>query len=250
MFTGDADERTLPPTERRRREAKQRGDVARSPEVTAAAMLVMASGTFWYLAPLWLKSLSDMMRSAVTTPSPDMITVDSIAEAGQAIAWRLVQLVGPIALVAFFGAFLSNFVQVGWNWTPSRLSPRPNWGFGNPLQRAVQAGWRLLQTAVLGLVCWRFWASHKAIIAGVGQGEILSLLVVPSRLLGELCFQLSLAMSVMAIGDYLVRFWRHEQSLKMTIEERRREMEEEMVDARLRKRPATPPKPISEIERI
>lgn len=252
MFSDDSADRILPPTERRRREARQKGIVARSPEITASALLVMSSGTFWYLAPYWLNSLSALMRASLTAPVATSLTPASVAEMSRTIAWMLAQLAGPIVLVALGGAVASNLVQAGWIWMPTELSPRIRWGFGTPLQRIAQMGWRMLQTVALGLVCWRFWHVHKSVIAGIGQGELISLLVVPSRLLGELCFQLSLAMSFMAICDYLARFWRHEQNLKMTIEERRREMEEEAVDPRLRQRQqqAAPTRPLSDIERV
>lgn len=215
-----------------------------------ALVMVMSSGTFWYLAPQWFQTLAAMMKSAIASPTLSALGQESIPQFCQSIGWTLFELVGPIAIVAVSGAVLSNMVQAGWIWTPAQLSPRTHWGFGNPLQRAAHAVWRCLEATVLALICWRFWSCHQQVIASLGQGELLPMLVIPSKLLGELCFQLSLAISFMSVGDYFVRFWRNEQSLKMTFEERRRELQEDAVDPRFRQARQKPTGRLAEIERL
>ena len=64
------------------------------------------------------------------------------------------------------------------------------------------------------------------------------MLIRSAQLIGELCVQLSACLVLLALVDYGFRFWRHEQGLKMTIEERRREQQDDQVDPRIKQRRA------------
>ena len=62
-------ERTEQPTERRRREAREHGQVARSREFEATAVLLMATVTMMVGAPVIVRTARGLMQFALTAPA-------------------------------------------------------------------------------------------------------------------------------------------------------------------------------------
>ncbi len=256
MFSDDLADRTLPPTERHRREARNRGEVARSAELTAALILLTASGVLWFLAPACIKMLVVFMRSTLTAPVPPSLTIASTGELAQRVVWGLGATLWPIVLVLFVGGMAASWIQTGWLWLPTAIVPRFR---QSPLISCGRVGvalGRLLQLAVLALVTWRFLLTSGLQLRSVGLDEPMAMLVRPARMLGELCLQLSLSLVLFALVDYGVRFWRHEQRLKMTVEERRREQKDDGPNPSIKQRRArgvehaAPPLSLAEIDAI
>ena len=65
MSTDEFGERTEQPTERRRTQARGRGNVARSVDLTAAGLLLGAAVAFYMLAIPLCRTLADMTRGMI-----------------------------------------------------------------------------------------------------------------------------------------------------------------------------------------
>ena len=238
MFSHDDADRTLPPTERRRREARSRGEVARSAELTSAVTLLGASTVFWWLAPSWAAEIVGLIRDALTTTPTLSLTGSEIAILTRQMGQVFATILLPAGLVVFTGGFIANLTQIGWIWTPSALAPRfrPKRLFS--WERCSESAGLMLRLGLLFGLTWWFVCSRLRQLFSLGSGEPAAMFVSMARLLGELCVQLSICLVLLAIIDYGFRYWRHEQRLKMTLEERRREQKEDDVDPRIKQRRA------------
>jgi flagellar biosynthetic protein FlhB len=234
MLNDDFSDRMLPPTERRRREARQRGEIARSPELTAAAILFAASGVLWTLAPFVTTSLVHLLRTAITSSPPVSLTLASTSELSQIVFRMMATILGPIFLAMLICGILANVTQTGWVWSPTGILPRLRFGSLFSWDRLAQVLGRLCLVAILFGVTWRFLTTHAMQLGSLGLDETPSMLVQPARMLGELCLQLSFSLVLFAFVDYGVRYWRQEQRLKMTVEERRQEQRDESGDPRIK----------------
>ena len=237
MFDQDAD-RTLPPTERRRREARSRGEVARSPELTSAVTLLAASAVIWWLAPGWATSLVELMRDSLRTPPTTVVNVPFVAVLTQRIGQLLATVLLTAGLIVCVTALAANIAQTGWIWMPTAIVPR--WRFRGLVswERCLEStGW-IVRMCLLASVVWFFTSSRQSQFLALALGEPPVILIRSAQLIGELCIQLAACLLLFAVVDYGFRFWRHEQGLKMTIEERRREQQDDQVDPRIRQRRA------------
>jgi flagellar biosynthesis protein FlhB len=237
MFDQDAD-RTLPPTERRRRDARSRGEVAQSSELTAAITLLAGSAVIGWLAPGWATSLVELMRDSLRTPQTSIATVPFVTVLSQ----RIGQLFGTIllsaGLIVCVSALAANIVQTGWIWMPTAIAPR--WRFRGLFswERCLEStGW-ILRLCLLVSVAWIFASNRQSRFLTLSVGDPAAMLIRSAQLIGELCVQLAGCMVLLAVFDYGFRFWRHEQGLKMTVEERRREQLDDQVDPRIKQRRA------------
>ena len=237
MFDQDAD-RTLPPTERHRREARLRGEVARSPEFASAITLLAGSALLCWLAPGWATQLAELTRESLRTPQTSGLSIPFVTVLTQ----RIGQVLGTIGLVASVvvcaSVLVANVAQAGWIWMPAAIAPRWRFRGLTSWERCLEsAGW-ILRTLLVTCVGWFFVSSRQSQLLALAMGEPTVIFVRSAQLIGELFLQLSIGLLVFAVVDYGFRFWQHEQRLKMTVEERRREQLDDQVDPRIKQRRA------------
>ena len=257
MFSQDDDNRTLPPTERRRREARARGEVVRSAELTSALGLLIASLGFWWFAPGWATDLAAMMRRGLTSATTSQLTLAGANELLGQTGKMLVLMLVPMASLLVVCFALANLAQTGWLWNPSAIIPRLR--FRGPLswERVAEIGQLTLRISVLSGVGFLFVRQRTLDFLSLGFSEPGGWLIRAAGLISELCIQLSVCLVAMGLMDYGFRYWRHEQRLRMSVDERRREQQEDEIDPAIKRRrsaarqqPVAAAQPIEPVESL
>ena len=238
MFSPDSADRTLPPTERRRREARARGDVVRSGEFTTAVTLLAISLTFRWLAPALSAEIGSFTQRALKAGPVLSATVPDMTQLIRQSGHSLMLLIAPLILVALIATALANLIQTGWVWVPALAIPQGRLRTLLSWDRFANTVGVTLRLGLLATVAWYFLLSRFSQVLALGQGEFSTLLMTSTNLIGELLIQLSVCLIVIASADYLFQFWRREQRLKMTIEERRQEQKDDQIDPELKRRRA------------
>lgn len=234
MLSHDSADRTLPPTERHRRAARVRGDVARSSDLTIASQFLVFSFLMWFLASSSANQLASLMKRSLTLQPPTAIDIS----AGNAFVAHIFQMtaviVAPIALTLIGSGLIANLAQTGWLWIPGAVLPRFRQSTILSSRRSIEAIGRILRLCMLSVVAYHYISIHAGQFRALATAEPLTLLSLLANMFGELCIQLSFCLIVFSLVDYGIRYWRHEQSLKMTAEERRSEQRDQEVDPRIK----------------
>ncbi len=229
--SGDREDRTESPTDRRREETRERGSVPRSADLSAAALAASISLALYALADSIQTGLADLLRQCLD--DAPWVRLDPIAVYSH--FWRLAlaagQIVLPLMATLLAGILAANFAQVGFQITPmaiqpewSRVNPLSGWGRIFSMQGAVKVGVSLLKLGILGAVAYSFINGRlEQFMSGAGFAPT-QLAALLSEALVSLSFQLALALGVIAMLDYGYRLWDFEQNLKMTKQELREEM--------------------------
>lgn len=228
----DFADRTLPPTDRRRREARLRGETARSRDLSTALLLIAASGSLWFLAAQSLNGFVPPLRQALTRQPPNSLSIPGIAETLSDLARVAAVSSGPILLTIVLAAALGQLIQTGWLWAAARIQPRFQWRPVLAWHSFQAAAFSLAKLSAVGFVLWRFVVVHSPVLRNLGQGETAEMLVQPARIAGEFTFHVAAVLLIISLVDYGLQYWRHELSLRMTVEERRREQREDQRDPR------------------
>jgi flagellar biosynthetic protein FlhB len=226
-------ERTEDPSPRRLQEARERGQVPRSRELTSFAAMVGGSAALVAIGGSLAGDLSQMMRHALVVDPQSLRDPDSMLGALGAACMS-----GLTVLLPLFGALiglvlLASLVLGGWNFSPqamapdfNRLSPLAGLKRLFGLRGASELGKALLKCAVVGGVCaaivsWTFRdvlaLAHMAPRAAIGRGAGLV-----SWSFVWLCASLALV----AIVDVPLQLFQFKQSLRMTRQELRDEAKE------------------------
>jgi len=224
----DRGEKTEPPTPRRRQEAREHGQVARSQDLPAAVMLLGTVLAFKVLGPSMLHDLIIACRRifSATIYRPQ----DVVELAGPAIQ-GLAAVAVPLLSIAAALAVLGNIVQVGWlvSWWPlkpdlNRLNPISGLARLFDLQALVRL---LMSMAKMALVCAVAVLTILQFEDDILYTARLGVWPLAARS-GHIAFVLAVRMAgvllVLALIDYGWQKWRFEQELRMTREEVKEEL--------------------------
>lgn len=243
MASNDSGDRTQRPTERRRREARARGDVARSSDIVSSLVLLIAAAGLWWLGPAMQAHLAKLMAISLSAAPPSSLSETDVAARLTDMALQLSLTALPILLLIVFVAAVSNLLQTGFLWVPTAVLPQadrvnPANGFGRLASMNAWLGplWGFLKLAILCGTLIAYVQTNLASSGPLVQGTPLALFSRSVQLLGGLALTLSLVLLIMAVANYAYHFWQNERRLMMTIEEVRREQREDEVDPRIKQR--------------
>lgn len=223
----DLGEKTEMPSARRLREARGRGQIAKSQDLGSAidlaggfiALMVLGGSIVAGLSGL-LRYLLDDRTSGVAT---DMAALDGALRLSGV---RLVTIAGPFLLVMCVVSFFGQFVQVGWLFTLQPLQPKldrlnPMSGLSRLFSRrnAVKTLAGVLKMSISGTIGVLIVCSHTAEIASLSRLGAAAAFMLMGRIVADLCIWMLAVMLVLGIVDYVFQRWQHTRDLKMTKQE-------------------------------
>ena len=227
-------EKTEKATPKRVKDARERGQVPSSRDLTVAAGTLAAAGALAAGGGLVIHRLTGAITETLSTFDVRAHSEITAATLGPLVTMggTLVALsVGPIALAAAAGSALTSLSSTGFNFSVKalqvkweRLSPSNGLQRLTPKRAGIDTLKALITCAVLGFIAWhtgRDLAADSIALAWGTPGAAGSRVwAVASRLLWQAAFAL------LAIGaiDYGIQWWRLRSSLKMTRQEVRDEL--------------------------
>lgn len=239
----DRGERTEQPTGKRLAEAREKGQVARSPEVGTAMTLLAAAGFLTWAGPTWVEAFITLIPVGLLEMRPGPWEVADALDFGRRTLGRFVGLVAPPVLTIAVFAVLVNLLQVGFVVSTQSLSP--NWARLNPVQglsrlfgsRAlVDLAKAPLKLVILGGVAYLTLRPEiMRMMNGAGQ-EPASTVSAFATLALTLLWRLGTAHALLAVADYAYQRWSHLRSLRMTREEVKEETRQTEGDPVIRAR--------------
>lgn len=222
------EERTEQPTAKRRREARDKGQVARSPDLSSAVVLGTGFIALVLISGEMATTASGVMThvfSLLSRPR-NVISGAGLKSLEGLMLTALLKTVAPIALICMATGILLSVLQVGLRLTPkaarpdiSRLNPR------NGIKRLIgtQALFELAKSIVKLLVVGGFVAlalvpdiKHLGASVGTPPGALVKLL--RSSIL-SIALHVVAAYLLIGLIDYFWQRYQNEKSLKMTKQE-------------------------------
>jgi flagellar biosynthetic protein FlhB len=228
-----SDDKTEAPTPRRRMEARNQGNIARSPDLTAAGILIgMILLLSWYgtgvmsaLERVTRQMLGSGSIGVLDTSNLAPLIVSSLATVGKAMA--------PIFAGLLLIGIVANMVQVGLVFNTKRLKPNlaalnPTRGLKKLFGKNSRTGFMLLMSLVkMALVCLvAYSAIHDRlpIILTIQQLDYMQIFALGAELIYQIGIRLGVLLLILAILDYMYQKWKHERDLRMTKQEVKDEM--------------------------
>ena len=228
-------EKEFDPTPQRIEKFRKEGKIAQSKDVGSAAQLYMALLAFGFLGEDLINALFVSTRWTIEHVLQDGMDTISI----RGLTYRLLMFVGPptasICLLLGLAAITAGFAQTKFNWTLDALTPK--WEKLNPLSRLTQLfgpkklGMNvLLSTAKItlgALVIGLIFMAGLPTMAGLALSPIQAAELFVYKNLYLMLIATTGVLTLMAVPDYI---WQRKQlmdQLKMTMEEFKRDQEEQ-----------------------
>lgn len=220
----DLGERTELPTERRRSEARQRGQVARSIELSAAVILSAAVAVILIFAEAMLRGLALLTRRLLSEESLGAgLTVDSLRPDVLAGGWEALRLAAPLMLAMVLVALASGLGQVGFIITTEPLVPKWNklnfiTNFSKLLNKRalVKGAIDLFKLSLILTVVVLVVRSHYAELAALSNLGLLAASAEGARICRDVAMWVLLVLLIMGIVDYSYQRWQLTRDLRMT----------------------------------
>ncbi|MCL2304265.1 MAG: flagellar biosynthesis protein FlhB [Planctomycetaceae bacterium] len=225
-------DKTHEPTPRRREQAREEGNVAKSQDLASALILLAAV----VLLMTQGKAICTELY-AFTEKNLSGETFLYVADQNDLVSYfiavilRFTWLLSLFFLLLVAAAILVNLAQVGFLWLPNKLAFKPSHldpikGFGRIF--SMQSVVRLVMGIVKITIC--AMVAFFAVIKDIDQ--ILGLIELSDGQISMFLFQtilwvalkMAVALVILAILDYLYQKWKYERDLRMTTQEIREEM--------------------------
>jgi len=236
--------RTEEPTPRRREDARERGQIAFSSELTAAAVVMAGAAFLLLLGPETGSRLLDAFRGDLAKPVTELDVGEAQAIGGRQML-RLAMTLGAFFGMVVAAAVAAGVAQAGFHVVTSRLAPdfeklSPSAGLSRffSVESFKRLGMSLLKAAAIVAVAYVAVRGRAGSIAALGSGTTADAVTIG----WEVCLRLVLflAGTLLALGaiDYFLQWRKLESALRMTKQEMKEEAKREegdpAVKARLR----------------
>ncbi len=230
-------EQTEKPTEKRRRKAREDGNVAKSGEFTGAMVMVFAGAalSFW-MGEIVTRSTGLIRRSIemISQHDPTRADVGPFLLAGIVqMGWML----APVLAVAFVAAAFFNYVQIGALFTLKPLMPdakkiNPIGGLKNMFapKKAVDLVKNVLKLSVAGVLGYVVVRDKLAMLIELPRLDLWKGFTVLGSVLFDMGKYLGGALLVFGAADLFWQRHQHEKSLMMSKDEVKREHKESEGD--------------------
>lgn len=233
MAEEDGQERTEDPTPRRLEQAREKGQIPRSRELSTALLTLGGSVALVAMAPAAIDTLLGLMHAGFALEMRDIFDPSRPAQVlGHALLVML-GLLAPFLLLMWVMALFAPIAIGGWNWSSESLAPKwdrldPLAGIGRMLsmRSLAELGKALAKFLLVGSVA--VWVLHDA------EPELIGLAAEPlprglahaGARIGELTIWLAAPLLLIAGFDVPYTLWQHAQELRMTLQEVKDEMKD------------------------
>ena len=221
----DSASKTEAPTQRRLQEAREQGNIPKSPDVAAFATLAAASSVVIALGGVAARQMVARLTPFVQHPD----AIDLSGNGGVGVARAALEAASPVLWVLGATAaagVAANVAQQGFVWTTAKIGPdldrlNPLAGlkrmFG--IDGVVQFGKSLMKVAAIGLTAWLILKPRAAQLQNLSDIEPSQILPLAADAFKALLIGVLIVLAVIALADFVWQRVRFVERLKMTKEE-------------------------------
>ncbi|HET6514311.1 MAG TPA: flagellar biosynthesis protein FlhB [Thermodesulfovibrionales bacterium] len=232
----ELEERTEQATPRRREKAREKGQVARSRELTTMAGAAGTILLFYFAGDSFVTRVSELMgRLLGLQCGREPLAVMKSA------ASELFLLLMPILGMSFTLALAAGFAQGGIVFKApalelDKISPIAGFRRLFSISGLGEFVKSLLKLAVGGVVSYFLVKKAIVIVPLTAAMDLTEIRKVAANLISKSVLSIFMTFLVIALADYIYQRWKHERSLRMTKEEIREEFKESEGDPHIKSR--------------
>ena len=226
-------DKTEEPTARRLSKAREDGQVARSLELPAAAVMIAAVLTMLFVGSVWVSRLSAMFKSSFmfdrkTLETPTLLPATFASQLLEALF-----LILPVLVVTAVVAVLASGVTGGFHFSIKSVAPKfsklsPIEGFKRMLgtKAAVELLKSLAKFLLVTAVLWMLTERYMIDLLNTGNMALEPALAVSGDIMLRAALCLTVSLILIAAIDAPYQKWSHIKRLRMT----KQEIKDEMKD--------------------
>ncbi|MEQ8231933.1 MAG: flagellar biosynthesis protein FlhB [Gammaproteobacteria bacterium] len=229
----DAQERTEQPSQKRLDDARQKGQIARSRELTTMVVLLGGAGALYLSAGHMMSGIGHVMQASFTVSREELFSTRTLSLRFLEHVLDALVALAPLFFIATIIALFAPLVIGGWNFSAESLQPKferldPVKGikrvFGvKGLVEMLKALAKFVLILSFAIIALKF---EQQTILTLDRGSAESSLAASVEVLFFTFLLASMATAVVALVDVPFQLWQHHKQLRMSRQEVKDEMKE------------------------
>ena len=238
-------EKTEQPSQRRLDQAREKGQVARSRELSTFAVLLAGGGALWLMGDTFTRDMVKLLHDGLTLDRDLAFNPSLMIPRLYDLSLDVLITFAPLLLAVLAAALFSPMLLSGWLFSVEALQPQfsrmnPISGIGRMFSThsLIELGKAFAKSLLVGGVgAWVIWHNKDAVMA-LGTQSAIAAIPEMGHLVGVSFMTIIGAMLLIVLIDVPFQLWDHNKKLMMTKEEARQEAKEmegdPMVKGRIR----------------
>ena len=240
LFADDGGEKTEEPTAKKKSDARNKGQVAKSQELNAAFVLFIG---FWAMKILGAHIYSEIAAYTAYIFGHLNTTVDTetVIRLFLSIVMILLKTAFPIMVAIMLIGLAINLVQVGWNFTTeplgfdlSKLNPINGFGRMFSKRSLVELIKSLFKILIIGLFLYENLKDEILQMPKLLYLDLSASMAQIADIIFMMAFKICAIFFALAILDYMYQKWDHNEQLKMTKQEVKEEFKQMEGDPQIK----------------
>lgn len=243
MATGYAQEKTEAATPKRREQARQEGQVAKSRDAVSAALFLAMILFFTLAGSTLVGQITELTRNTFATLGEVEMSLSGFYSLFMHYLGYIVSMLFPLLLTLFVVAFAMNLLQTGFLFAPKSLEPKlerlsPMQGVKRmfSMQSVNELLKSLMKIGIVGFIVYTTIAGEMTHVFPLGSQGVGDMMGYIGRTILRLCVRTAYAIIILAILDYIFQRWHYEKGLRMSQQEVKDERKQQEGDPQIKAR--------------
>lgn len=221
-----SEEKTEAPSDKKRQDAREKGNVAKSQEINSVVVLLTGIILIKVMGPWIIDELGKCIVDFFTLCSDTSMTEERFFKITYMALIIIAKITLPIAGGIMVLGVISNIGQIGFLLTLKPVTPNfekidPIKGFQRlfSMRSVVETLKNILKLSIIGIVAYvtlKKEFEHMLMLSDASVGTIWFFTV---RVAFEVIIKIALVLIILALLDYAYQRYDHEKNLKMSIQE-------------------------------
>ncbi|MDK2836547.1 MAG: flagellar biosynthesis protein FlhB [Thermosediminibacterales bacterium] len=220
-----AEEKTEKPTPRRRQQAKEKGQVAKSRELNSALMLITVFAFLKFYSNDLFDKLVEFSKGVMFDfiGKENTFTLKGIYSLAVFVIQEFLLMVFPIAGMALVVGILANLLQTGLIFSSDsiafkleRINPIEGLKRVFSKRSIVELIKSLIKITITGYITFLTFKKQFNSIFEIMDMDIQLSLKIIGNIIFKLAINIGVALMILSLFDYFYQWWEHEKNLRMT----------------------------------
>jgi len=213
-------------TPKRRQEALEKGDVAKSMELNTAFVMLSALLSFWFAGSALWEGIQQYLKDIYAHASIADLTIESLPAVMSTAAGVAIRMAAPVLITIAVFSIISNVSQTGFIFTLKAL--KPQFSKLNPLNgvKRLFSSRSLIETlkgfvkiGIIGTIGYNVLVKYTDVYPTLTHRSVREIVDFLFAVIFELSLKAILAIIILGVLDLIYQRWEHARKLKMSKQE-------------------------------
>jgi flagellar biosynthesis protein FlhB len=219
-------EKTEQATPKKREQAREKGQVAKSQDAASVGVLLASLIFFWFGASGMIEKMMLLAKRLLTQSSRFNVDINNIQSLLISVIYDTFAIVLPLFLTVFLIALIVNYLQVGFVISVESIQPKfskldPIKGFGKlfAMRSLVELVKNVSKISIVGFIVYISIKGEIENFIPLIDQSVWGIMIYIGEVAFKIVLKVCLVLIIITVLDYIYQKWEFEENLKMSKQE-------------------------------